>query len=230
MEITSLSLKRLVKDIKDIKNNSLCDNGIFYEHCEENILKGYALIIGPENTPYAYGNYLFEIDFPNDYPFNPPKFTFLTNSDNIRMNPNLYRNGKVCISILNTWRGDQWSSCQTIKTILLTLLTIFNDKPLLNEPGYREDSIDFLPYNKILKFKNIEIAIIKILNKKIYPNICLKFEEIINDKFKQNYNNIIKNIKDNKKDNGLCKTSLYNMCIDINYNIILERIKNLIKN
>lgn len=230
MEITATAIKRLVKDIKDITKNPLTDNGIYYEHCEENMLKGYALLIGPENTPYAYGNYFFEIDFPKDYPFNPPKFTFLTNNENIRMNPNLYRNGKVCISILNTWRGEQWSSCQTIKTILLTLLTIFNDKPLLNEPGFREDSNDFKPYNEIISFKNIDIAILQVLNNNICLNMYKKFKEHIDSNFSNNYKNIEKIIKKNKKQNGIIKTTIYNMNVEIDYNRLHLRLKNLIKN
>ena len=27
------------------------------------------MIIGPEDTIYKYGAYLFEFDYPNDYPF-----------------------------------------------------------------------------------------------------------------------------------------------------------------
>ena len=60
MEISKESIKRLAKDIKEVRDKSLKENGIYYVHDEENILKGYALIYGPENTPYSYGNYMFE--------------------------------------------------------------------------------------------------------------------------------------------------------------------------
>ena len=129
------TLKRIVSDIKQIKKNPLNTEGIYYEHDEENILKGYALIIGSVDTPYAYGNYFFKITYPNDYPHSPPTVTFNNWGDNIRFNPNLYRNGKVCLSLLNTWRGEGWTSCQTLSTVLLTLCTILNENPLLNEPG-----------------------------------------------------------------------------------------------
>ena len=105
----------------------------------ENIFKGYAMIIGPSDTPYQDGFYFFEFNFPYDYPHSPPVLTFLSNGDNIRFNPNLYRNGKVCISLLNTWKGDQWTSCQSISSILLTLC-ILNENPLLNEPGITESN------------------------------------------------------------------------------------------
>ncbi len=228
MELSSITFKRLMKDVRDILKNPLEENGIYYIHDEENILKGYSLIIGPEDTPYAYGNYLFEIDFPKDYPINPPKITFLTNSDNIRMNPNLYRNGKVCISILNTWRGEQWSSCQTIKTILLTLLTLLNNEPLLNEPGFNKHSEDFTPYNKIIEFKNIDISIIKLINEKIINvNIFNKFKDIIMENFKKNKKCILAFIKANLMNNCLVNTRVYNMRVNINYVELEKNIKKI---
>lgn len=54
--------------------------------------------------------------FPEDYPSVAPHIQFLTtNSGKTRFNPNLYADGKVCLSILGTWRGEsgeQWSSVQ----------------------------------------------------------------------------------------------------------------------
>jgi len=229
MEIYSWTFKRLMKDVRDITKDPLHDNGIFYCHDDENILKGYALIVGPENTPYAYGFYLFKVDYPSDYPTNPPKFTFLTNADNIRMNPNLYRNGKVCISILNTWRGEAWSSSQTLKTVLLTLLTIFNEKPLLNEPGYTETCDDFKAYNEIITFKNIDVAIMKVMKNEIYSDVCLKFSDQIQKLFLQNYDMVMKFINSKNKKSILVTTKLYTMSVDINYEQLERNMKSLYK-
>ena len=57
------TVQRLIKDIKQIKKEPLTTENIYYHHDEENILRGYALIIGPEDTPYFAGYYLFIIDF-----------------------------------------------------------------------------------------------------------------------------------------------------------------------
>ena len=38
--------------------------GVYYKHDDENVFKGYALIIGNNSTPYAYGYYFFEFTFP----------------------------------------------------------------------------------------------------------------------------------------------------------------------
>ena len=115
------TITRLIKDVKEIIMNPLTSHGIYYHHNEADILKGEVLIIGPKDTPYENGFYLFEISYPVNYPYSPPVVKYFTNDGITRFNPNLYKCGKVCLSILNTWRGDQWSSCQTISSVLLAL-------------------------------------------------------------------------------------------------------------
>ena len=95
--IAKSSVHRLLRDVKQIMVNPLSSNGIFYNHDEEDMLKGYAMIIGPEDTPYHNGFYFFELNFPNNYPYSPPVVYFCTNGDGVRFNPNLYKTGKVCI-------------------------------------------------------------------------------------------------------------------------------------
>ena len=102
--MSKINKRRLQKDIVDIIKEPLTDNGIYYAHDEENMLKGYAIIFGPDDCIYRYGGYCFEFKFPYDYPFSPPKLKYITNDNVTRFHPNLYRNGKVCISILNTWK------------------------------------------------------------------------------------------------------------------------------
>ena len=79
----------------------------------------------------------------------------------------------VCLSVLNTWKGEGWTSCQTIRSILLTLVTLFHNKPLLREPGVKESSSSFKPYNKIIRYKNIEIAMNSLKSKTLI--IIVKF-------------------------------------------------------
>jgi ubiquitin-protein ligase len=157
------ALRRIVSDIKELMKNPLTAHGIYYEHDETDMLKGRALIIGPADTPYADGFYLFTFQFPANYPHAPPKVEFCTSDGVTRFNPNLYRTGKVCLSILNTWKGEPWSGCQTISSVLLALCTVLNDEPLLNEPGITKSHRDYEVYNKILAYKNIEVAIFKML-------------------------------------------------------------------
>lgn len=223
LTISTTTVKRLISDIKEIKKNPLSKDGIFYKHDESNMLLGYALIIGPENTPYAYGNFLFKFNFPSDYPYSPPKVTYCTNDGVTRFNPNLYKDGKVCLSVLNTWKGEQWTGCQTIRSILLVLCSILNDKPLINEPGILESHKDFKSYNKIIRYKTHSTAINKILSKKVLPNEFNIFYDEIVENFINNYGEIMKNLEDiSNKNNETITTGIYNLCIRPNYNKLKE--------
>lgn len=65
------------------------------------ILQIHALITGPFDTPYEGGFFLFLFRCPPDYPIHPPRVKLITTGHNtVRFNPNFYRNGKVCLSIL----------------------------------------------------------------------------------------------------------------------------------
>lgn len=53
--ITRETTMRLASDVRDIYKHPLHSEGIYYEHDESDLLKGYAMIIGPEDTPYSGG-------------------------------------------------------------------------------------------------------------------------------------------------------------------------------
>ena len=214
--VSKSTVKRLISDIKELSDNSLSKDKIYYKHDESNMLIGYALIVGPKDTPYEYGNFLFKFHFPPDYPYSPPKVTYHTNDGYTRFNPNLYKNGKVCISLLNTWKGEQWTGCQTIKSVLLNLCSLLNDNPLINEPGISEDHRDIKSYNKIIKYKTNDIAIYRILTKDNLPEEFEIFFNEIKEKFINNYNNIKKNIEN--KETELLSTGVYSLSIKTHYN------------
>ena len=61
----------------------------------------HALVTGPFDTPYEGGFFYFYIRCPYDYPINPPRVKLMSTASNqVRFNPNLYANGKVCLSLL----------------------------------------------------------------------------------------------------------------------------------
>jgi ubiquitin-protein ligase len=229
--ISKESISRLLKDVKQIFKNPLVENGIYYIHDDTDMLKGYALIIGPSDTPYFGGNYFFELSYPTDYPHSPPKIKYWTNGNNIRFNPNLYTCGKVCVSLLNTWIGDQWTSCQTISTIMLTLCTLLCKDPLLNEPGVNREDKDFTKYTEIIEFANINIAICDIIEKKegIYIGFFDLFYPFVKENFLKNFDKLLEfaEIKNNyfNRTPTMIKTSFYGMNVIINYTQIIERLK-----
>jgi ubiquitin-conjugating enzyme E2 Z len=223
MSINNATIKRIAKDVKYIMANgaSLSSENIYYKHDEENIMKGYALIIGQHDTPYGYGYYFFEFKFPYNYPFSPPEVRYLTNDGSMRFNPNLYTNGKVCLSVLNTWAGESWTACQTIYSILFTLSTVLCANPLLNEPGIREDHNDVHKYNYLVCYKNVEFAICKLVNLVCFDEdksfnkgdvmIMKLFKAIICETFTNNKEKIIEYINANRVK--------YHDLINVSYNV-----------
>lgn len=216
--ISKETVQRLLTDVKDLIKNPLNDENIYYIHDDMDMLKGYALIIGPEDCIYQHGAYFFEFTFPANYPLQPPTVVYYTNDGATRFNPNLYRNGKVCISILNTWKGEQWTSCQTIRSVLMTLVTLFHNDPITNEPGFHASDPEAPNYNKIVEYKNFEVALIGMLTKKYLPDRFLGFFSIYRDYFLQHREKIKNKLEEFKDEKSkVVSTKLYSMSSRINY-------------
>lgn len=106
---------------------------------ESNYAFSKFLIVGPDDTPYEGGFFLFDMKLPADYPNTSPSVTFLTTGGGaVRFNPNLYNNGKVCLSLLGTWEGERWNpAISNINQVLQSICyLIFVPEPYYNEPGY----------------------------------------------------------------------------------------------
>jgi ubiquitin-conjugating enzyme E2 Z len=222
--VSKNTMKRIISDIKEIRANPLTSHGIYYQHDDTNMLEGKALIIGPPDTPYADGFYFFQFKFPANYPHAPPAVEFCTGDGETRFNPNLYRSGKVCLSILNTWQGEPWSGCQTISSVLLAICTVFNDAPLLNEPGLSRTHKDFNNYNKIIEYKNIQVAIFAMLSDiKIKMNFAC-FIDIMREYFQKEKEKIRLRVMDKgTKLPETLETGVYNLKVRIDYERLLDK-------
>jgi len=230
-------INRLIKDVKYIKKNPLHSNGIYYLHDEDDLMTGYALIIGPHNTVYENGYYFFKFTFTSQYPHEPPVVKYMTNGGGVRFNPNLYIDGKVCISLLNTWTGEQWTSCQNISSILLVLCSLLNENPLLNEPDIANNTKQIHSYNKLIEYANFDIAICDVINtcSHLYQNpeakFILLFQDIVLEHFTKNYqnhihkvNNLISNCKSKSKTCHI-NVSIYQIERILDYNLLLSKLK-----
>ena len=159
---TPAAVRRIAKDVADLMREPMVADGVFYIHDEANILRGAAMIIGAEGSPYAHGCYFFEVSFPYDYPQRPPRLRATTQDkrQRTRFHPNLYRSGKVCRAGLNTWRGQGWTSCMTLRTVLLDVAQAMNQEfPIVEEPEITPRHPDAKLYNIALQYKNFEIAV-----------------------------------------------------------------------
>tara|TARA_Y100000741_G_C18257547_1_gene559527 strand:+ start:2417 stop:3079 length:663 start_codon:yes stop_codon:yes gene_type:complete len=219
-----MSIKRIVKDVTQLMREPLEDQGIYYKHDEDNIYMGYALIIGPKDTLYQHGFYLFKFVFSEDYPIKPPVVTFQTNNHNIRFHPNLYRNGKCCLSILNTWTGEQWSSCQSISTILLSLLLLFNNEPLLSEPGITKKHEDFETYNKVIQYYNYFTAFYEIGTNKITINTREIFKDIINKYYQDTRQIVLEHARVLNINTQNMYIKIYSIHTTIDYDKLLQKL------
>jgi len=135
---------RLLREIAEMQKGT--DLSLHVAFRDENVRHIRALIIGPPETPYAFGFFEFNLRFPSSYPTTSPSVRAITTDcGRARFNPNIYSNGKVCLSILGTWAGEageQWSTAQGVESVLISIQSLLNANPYENEPGFEADSED----------------------------------------------------------------------------------------
>ncbi|KAL9383323.1 hypothetical protein Peur_023646 [Populus x canadensis] len=129
--------KRIQEEWRILEND--LPDSIFVRVYETRMDLLRAVIIGAEGTPYHDGLFFFDVFFPAGYPKVPPLVYY--HSGGLRLNPNLYNCGKVCLSLLGTWQGNKNEKWQPgVSTVLQVLVSIqaliLNQKPFFNEPGY----------------------------------------------------------------------------------------------
>lgn len=218
------TLKRIInKDLKTIED--LKKNNIYLEFDEEDMLKAKALIIGPEDTIYFGGLYFFDIEFPKNYPHIPPVIKFRSSSP-VRIHPNLYVNGKVCLSVLGTWRGPPWTSSMDISCILLSIQSLLNNEPLINEPGFENYKGNLSDnYTKMVEYENIKSHFYA--RTKNIPKNFLLFQNIIYQNYNNNKEKILSKLTDLKiKDNIPIIINIYRIKILLEYQRLYDCVDN----
>ncbi|KAF8213205.1 hypothetical protein K438DRAFT_1803556 [Mycena galopus ATCC 62051] len=104
-----------------------------------------SLIIGPENTPYEDGPFVIDWMLDSNFPHSPPIAHFLSwTNGNGRVNPNLYEEGKVCLSILGTWAGDKNEIWNSARSSLLQAFVSIQGLVLVKEPWFCEPAYEKL--------------------------------------------------------------------------------------
>mmetsp|Transcript_17627 Transcript_17627/g.50173 ORF Transcript_17627/g.50173 Transcript_17627/m.50173 type:complete len:313 (-) Transcript_17627:159-1097(-) len=164
-QLTTLAQKRITRERQKLEQDrSELESCGIYTHWSDEVHKATAMIIGPEGTPYEHGFYFFDIQFPDNYPVQPPHVDFKTGDGRVRFNPNLYVEGKVCLSILGTWSGPSWTSSCTLRTVLVSIQSLLNEHPIQNEPGHEKESgKDDKLYSEIIRYANISVGVVRML-------------------------------------------------------------------
>uniref|UniRef100_A0A6N2M6E3 Dephospho-CoA kinase n=1 Tax=Salix viminalis TaxID=40686 RepID=A0A6N2M6E3_SALVM len=98
---------------------------------ENNVFEWSVTIIGPPDTLYEGGFFNAIMSFPQNYPVSPPTVRFTSEV----WHPNVYANGKVCISILHPPGDDpngyelateRWTPVHTVESIVLSIISMLS--------------------------------------------------------------------------------------------------------
>lgn len=110
--------RRLAKELKEIRDaNMKSFQNINVD--ESNILMWTGLIV-PENAPYNKGAFKIRIDYPVEYPFKPPKITFLTKI----YHPNIDEKGQVCLPIIT---AENWKPATKTDQVIQSLVALVHE-------------------------------------------------------------------------------------------------------
>ncbi|CCD22911.1 uncharacterized protein NDAI_0A07570 [Naumovozyma dairenensis CBS 421] len=114
------------------------DSNIFVWHI--------GFIILNEDSIYNGGYFKSEMKFPSNFPYSPPHFKFVPPI----YHPNVYKDGKLCISILHQ-SGDSmtsepdnetWSPVQSVESVLISIISLLED-PNISSPANVDASVEY---------------------------------------------------------------------------------------
>ncbi|TVU48866.1 hypothetical protein EJB05_00147, partial [Eragrostis curvula] len=131
-------IKRVQKEWKILEDN--LPDTMYVRAFEDRMDLLRVAMVGASGTPYQDGLFFFDLQLPpSSYPNSPPLVSY--RSYGLRLNPNLYESGTVCLSLLNTFGGEGvelWSP--TASTVLQVVVSIqglvLTSQPYYNEAGY----------------------------------------------------------------------------------------------
>lgn len=151
MSTAATAKQRLMSELKALEkekwvNIEVEDGGLFKWNIG-------LMVINPESA-FDGGYFKAEMTFTNTYPFAPPTFKFLRPI----YHPNIYTDGKLCISILHAPGEDEqsgelaserWSPLQGVESVLRSVLLLLDD-PEISSPAnvdagvmYRDDRAQY---------------------------------------------------------------------------------------
>jgi ubiquitin-conjugating enzyme E2 G1 len=148
-----MALKRLQSELKQTIN----EPNYFYsiEPDSKNFYIWNVLLIGPPDSPFEGGIFKCEFKFTPEYPNKAPGFRFITNL----LHPNIYKDGKVCISILHDGKdewgyediSERWNPSHSVNSILMSILSMLSN-PNFESPANIDASVlwknDWVTYKK----------------------------------------------------------------------------------
>ncbi|EAY00712.1 ubiquitin conjugating enzyme, putative [Trichomonas vaginalis G3] len=125
--MTTDARRRLLHDFRKLKNDP--QQGLSASPESDNIMSWNAVIFGPEGTSWEDGVFKLTLKFTEEYPHVPPSVKFTTPI----FHPNVYRNGSICLDILQ----NNWSPAYDISAVLTSIQSLLTD-PNPNSPANAE--------------------------------------------------------------------------------------------
>lgn len=178
-------LQRIHSDLTRLYRDPV--EGIFVVPDDSRANTCHAIVLGPADTPYEFGFFYFLMEFPNVYPHEPPRVTLqTTGGGTFSPNPNLYRDGKVCLSILGTWSGPSWTPALTIGSVLLSIQSLLNAVPYHNEPGFEQLNRGGRPpqqYNLVIRHECLRVAVLGMVELAQAGKLPEKLSELVLETF-----------------------------------------------
>ncbi|ABN67569.1 ubiquitin-conjugating enzyme [Scheffersomyces stipitis CBS 6054] len=137
-------LQRQFKELTDPKKAipsfhiELDDDNIF--------LWNIGIMVLNKDSMYHGGYFKGQMRFPSDFPFAPPTFRFTP----AIYHPNVYRDGRLCISILHQGGdptsdepdSETWTPAQTVESVLISIVSLLED-PNVSSPANIDASVEF---------------------------------------------------------------------------------------
>jgi len=144
--------QRISKELENFKADppANCSAG---PEDEDDLFEWCATLMGPIDSPYEGGLFRMKIQFPEDYPYKPPKVTFETKI----YHPNINASGGICLDILK----EAWSPALTISKVLLSICSLLCD-PNPDDPLVTDIAMlyvnDRVKYNRTAHLWTIQFA------------------------------------------------------------------------
>jgi ubiquitin-protein ligase len=138
-----MALKRLMKEYKQLEKEPSPYYSV--EMDETNCLKWNVLIFVPdEESPFYQGVFKCMFIFPPTYPNKPPEFKFISKVPH----PNIYPDGKVCISILHEGKdeygyehiSERWNPTHSVDSVIMSVIYMLSN-PNFESPANVDASV-----------------------------------------------------------------------------------------
>jgi len=151
------AMRRLGKELKSVREYNE------FSVDADDIFNWKVIIYGPIDTPYEGGIFKARMEFSRDYPTRAPKFRF----ESKITHPNIYVDGKVCISILHEGEdrygyeslSERWSPSQGVASVILSIISMLSD-PNFESPANTDASVMWQrDYDSIKRIIYKEVAL-----------------------------------------------------------------------